>query len=180
VEESIDAELERLGDLRSAAEDLLMECPSPDASAFATKYLVAHAGGRDIDAWGAIFEAEARQFADLASAVSPVMQTAVDRWVETSLACRAHAGTDDEATPLHDADLAAAQAVAMLPAQSPEELLIKLYMLALVECGQVGPGELKYDRNEECEETILWNGIVADLPRLSPAVRALIERGRAA
>ena len=73
VEDSIDAELERLGDLRSAAEDLLMECPSPDASAFATKYLVAHAGGRDIDAWDAMLEAEARQFADLASAVSPDM-----------------------------------------------------------------------------------------------------------
>jgi hypothetical protein len=54
--------LERLGDQRLDAEKALMECPSPDASAFALKYLIAHGNGREIDCWDDLLEAEAKQF----------------------------------------------------------------------------------------------------------------------
>lgn len=54
--------LERLGDERLAAEKALMECPSPDASAFAFKYLIAYGNGRDLDCWDDLLEAEAKQF----------------------------------------------------------------------------------------------------------------------
>ncbi|MCC4252244.1 hypothetical protein LL251_07390 [Sphingobium naphthae] len=54
--------LECLGDERLAAEKALMECPSPDASAFALKYVIAHGNGREADCWDDLLEAEAKQF----------------------------------------------------------------------------------------------------------------------
>ncbi|MAM39547.1 MAG: hypothetical protein CL949_13830 [Erythrobacter sp.] len=54
--------LECLGDERLAAEKALMECPSPHASAFALKYVIAHGNGREADCWDDLLEAEAKQF----------------------------------------------------------------------------------------------------------------------
>lgn len=54
--------LERLSDQRLDAEKALMECPSPNASGFALKYLIAYGNGREIDCWDDLLEAEAKQF----------------------------------------------------------------------------------------------------------------------
>lgn len=47
---------------RYQAEDALMEIPSPDASAFAFKFLVAKGGGRETDCWDDMLETEAKRF----------------------------------------------------------------------------------------------------------------------
>ncbi len=56
------AESERLMDVRCQAEEALIACPSPDAAAFALKYLIAHSDGRETDCWDEVLEAEARLF----------------------------------------------------------------------------------------------------------------------
>ncbi|WCT75013.1 hypothetical protein PQ455_07295 [Sphingomonas naphthae] len=56
-------ESQRLQDVRTDAEDRLMAIPSPDAAAFAFKFLVARAQGRGADGWDAMLEAEARGLA---------------------------------------------------------------------------------------------------------------------
>lgn len=61
-------ELERPMDARLDAEAALLECPSPDANAFALKYTIVHGNGRDISRWDDVLEAEARQFSGRASA----------------------------------------------------------------------------------------------------------------
>lgn len=71
IQKEIWAEDERLSELRCAAEDPLMDCSSPDASAFAFKFLVAYGDGRDANGWNDMLEAEARRLAlpaDLAPA----------------------------------------------------------------------------------------------------------------
>lgn len=55
-------ELERLMEARLDAEAGLLECPSPDANAFALKYMIVHGNGRDINRWDDMLEAEARLF----------------------------------------------------------------------------------------------------------------------
>lgn len=52
---------ERLLDVRCKAEEALMACPSPNAEAFAFKYLVAHGDGREAGEWDNMLEAEARR-----------------------------------------------------------------------------------------------------------------------
>src|SRR3546814_13775887 len=47
---------------------------------------------------------------------------------------------EDELNRLLNAAYEASTAVAAVPCRSPEDLLLKVYMLALVECGLVGPG----------------------------------------
>lgn len=54
---------ERWTKRRYAAEDVLMAIPSPDASAFAFKFMVAKGGGRETDCWDAMLEQEALLFA---------------------------------------------------------------------------------------------------------------------
>lgn len=56
---------DRLGDARYAAEDVLMAIPSPDASAFAFKYLVAHGGRRETDCWNEMLDTEAKRFTEV-------------------------------------------------------------------------------------------------------------------
>lgn len=53
----------RLTDLRSDAEDAVMAFPSPDASGFAIKYLIAKGGGRETNCWNDALDAEAQRFA---------------------------------------------------------------------------------------------------------------------
>ena len=67
VTEAMWEELERLGEVRSEAEDALMECPSPDAEAFAFKYAVAHGNGRKSVRWNNMLEAEAKRFSGRAA-----------------------------------------------------------------------------------------------------------------
>lgn len=57
------AEDTRLTDIRSDAEDAVMAFPSPDASAFAIKYLIAKGDRREMDCWNNLLEAEAKRFA---------------------------------------------------------------------------------------------------------------------
>lgn len=47
---------------RCLAEEALMEIPSPDASAFAFKFLIAKGGGRETDCWDDMLETEAKRF----------------------------------------------------------------------------------------------------------------------
>lgn len=47
---------------RYLAEEALMEIPSPDAAAFAFKFLVAKGGGRHTDCWDDMLETEAKRF----------------------------------------------------------------------------------------------------------------------
>jgi hypothetical protein len=54
---------ERLQDARCAIEDPLMDTPSPDAAAFAFKFLVAFGRGRDGGPWAEMLEEEAKRFA---------------------------------------------------------------------------------------------------------------------
>jgi len=54
---------ERWTKRRFVAEDALMATPSPDAAAFAFKYVVAHGNGRETDDWNDMLEAEAVRFA---------------------------------------------------------------------------------------------------------------------
>ena len=56
---------ERWTKRRYAAEDALMAIPSPDASAFAFKFMVAKGGGRETDCWDAMLEQEALLFAQV-------------------------------------------------------------------------------------------------------------------
>ena len=56
---------ERWTKRRYAAEDALMVIPSPDASAFAFKFMVAKGGGRETDCWDAMLEQEALLFAQV-------------------------------------------------------------------------------------------------------------------
>lgn len=60
-------ETERLQELREEAEDFLMDWPSPDAKAFAFKYLVGHGNGRETDGWDEMLEAEALRFSGRAA-----------------------------------------------------------------------------------------------------------------
>lgn len=50
---------------RSNAEDALMAIPSPDAAAFAFKFLIAHGGRRGTDCWNGLLEREAFAFAQV-------------------------------------------------------------------------------------------------------------------
>jgi Zn ribbon nucleic-acid-binding protein len=61
--EEVALESDRLAEIRCGIEDALMACPSPDASAFAFKYLVARGDGRDTDCWNDMLQDEARRFA---------------------------------------------------------------------------------------------------------------------
>src|SRR3546814_10596034 len=66
---------------------------------------------------------------------------------------------EDELNRLLNAAYEASTAVAAVPCRSPEDLLLKVYMLALVECGLVGPGPLVMDPETEIgeyEESHLW------------------------
>lgn len=54
--------LDRCVKRRDQAEDALMAIPSPDASAFAFKFLVAKGGGRFTDCWDDMLETEAKRF----------------------------------------------------------------------------------------------------------------------
>lgn len=54
-------------DVRYAAEEALMAVPSPDAAAFALKYLIAHGGGRQTDCWTAMLDSEAKRFGGVAA-----------------------------------------------------------------------------------------------------------------
>lgn len=54
---------ERWTTRRYEAEDALMAIPSPDASAFAFKFMVAKGGGRETDCWDEMLEREALLFA---------------------------------------------------------------------------------------------------------------------
>ncbi|GGE74988.1 hypothetical protein [Sphingomonas prati] len=58
IEERSDA----LMNARFAAEEALMSVPAPDAAAFAFKYLVAYADGREAHQWDAALAAEAARF----------------------------------------------------------------------------------------------------------------------
>jgi hypothetical protein len=60
---SIWDESQRLGDIVSDAEDVLMDIPSPDIAAHFFKRLVAHGDGRETDCWNAMLDAEAKRFA---------------------------------------------------------------------------------------------------------------------
>src|SRR3546814_5188919 len=76
----------------------------------------------------------------------------------------------------------AAAIVAATPAATLDDLAVKTFMLALVECERVGPQPLQHGVHpgyEEYEETKLWQGVIADLPRISPAVRYLINSATA-
>jgi len=59
------AEIERLAQLRIDAEQKLLNCPSPTASAFALKVLVCRGGGREFNAIDELLEREAKRFADV-------------------------------------------------------------------------------------------------------------------
>jgi len=59
------AEIERLAQLRIDAEQKLLNCPSPTASAFALKVLVCRGGGREFNAIDEVLEREATRFADV-------------------------------------------------------------------------------------------------------------------
>lgn len=56
------AESQRLLDIVSDAEDILMDISAPTPAAFAFKYLVAHGGGRETDCWDHMLETEAKRF----------------------------------------------------------------------------------------------------------------------
>lgn len=56
-------EAQRLTEVLSRAEDVLMDIPSPHAAAFAFKVVVAHGDGRETDYWNPMLEAEAKRFA---------------------------------------------------------------------------------------------------------------------
>jgi len=53
---------ERLMEVRCEAENALMAYPSPNAEAFALKYVIAHGNGRETDHWDEMLEAEAKRF----------------------------------------------------------------------------------------------------------------------
>jgi hypothetical protein len=61
IPDEVDAAIDRLQNLRFNAEDALMGIPSPDAVAFAQKFLIAHGEGRDANGWDDMLEAEARR-----------------------------------------------------------------------------------------------------------------------
>jgi hypothetical protein len=54
---------ERLMDLRSDAEDVLMDIPAPDVNAFVFKVLIAKSDGRETDCWDELLAREGRRFA---------------------------------------------------------------------------------------------------------------------
>ncbi len=63
ISAKVSSEIQRLMDLRTDLEMPLMAHPSPDARAFARKFLIAHGGGREADYWNDMLEAEAKRFA---------------------------------------------------------------------------------------------------------------------
>jgi hypothetical protein len=114
--------------------------------------------------------------------LSPLMHKAVMRWAASARAFGTFVGEVKRCNELCSSSHADACAVAALPAETWEDLAVKTYMLALVECGQIGPGPLVHDVDQVeagHEETHLWRGIIRDLPLTSPAVRALIAWGEA-
>lgn len=63
ADDQVDAyALDRCVKRRDQAEDALMSIPSPDANAFAFKFLVAKGGGRFTDCWDDMLETEAMRF----------------------------------------------------------------------------------------------------------------------
>jgi hypothetical protein len=109
--------------------------------------------------------------------LSPVMSKIVAAWADASRAFGSFSGPDEICDALCEASHTLARAVANTPAETHDDLAIKVYMLALVECDQTGPQPLVHKvapEDAEYEQTHLWSGIIADLPRISPAVRDLI------
>jgi hypothetical protein len=105
------------------------------------------------------------------------MSKIVAAWADASRAFGSFSGPDEIYDALCEASHTLARAVANTPAETHDDLAIKVYMLALVECDQTGPQPLVHKvapEDAEYEETHLWSGIIADLPRISPAVRDLI------
>jgi len=168
-----------------AMDHLIEKVPAPSVAAIGTKLRLAKERSEDFEGifdehWAGIM-ADIDRLAtfDQVPSISSEFDSLVTRWVEASAALHAPSVVDDDAKHFHSADHQASAAIAAFPARSLEELATKMYMLALVECGQVGPGELRYETDEQYEETHLWRGIMADLPRLAPAVQKLIDGAKA-
>ena len=115
--------------------------------------------------------------------LSPEMAEAAAKWQSTvveyttaSAMGRDEQIDEDELNRLLNIAYEASTAVAAVPCRNPEDLLLKVYMLALIECGLVGPGQLVMDPETETgeyEESHLWRGIIRDLPNISPTVAEL-------
>lgn len=97
-------EIKRLADIRSDAEEPLMAHPSPDATAFARKFLIAYGDERDANHWNDMLVEEASWFVG-----QPVTVTDDSRWAAAeaavSAACHAlesHDGSDEEACRLNN------------------------------------------------------------------------------
>ncbi|QGP80023.1 hypothetical protein [Sphingobium sp. CAP-1] len=61
VSSAISGEMERLGDIRAAAEEFLLAMPAPSLEEFAAKYLIAFSHDRDLNGYHEEFCAEARR-----------------------------------------------------------------------------------------------------------------------
>jgi len=109
--------------------------------------------------------------------LSPRVRVAVAAWAASGHAYGTFTGDDEPANILLEREHSDICAVAAIPSETLEDVAVKTYMLALVECGLTGPQPLvqKVAPHEEgYEETHLWRGVMRDLPLTSPAVRALV------
>ena len=132
VPDEIADEAERLQDVRSEAEDRLMEIPAPDGAGFALKYLIAHGDGREADCWDGRLEQEARHL--LASISSH------QKWLAEARRLHAYAnepGLDEAEQMRATGEMQAAEVrVIETPAASAADFLAKmLAVLAISDDG---------------------------------------------
>ncbi len=176
-------EIDRLADIETEAAEAVFAIPAPDITAVVEKlrtFLTSYATPHD-DILKMIL-GDMKRLAARSDEVSPAMSSAVLNWkAATKAYCDAceHCKADDEkSSELCRAAADAARALAAVPAHTSADFAIKVYLLALVECGQTGPRPLVHDvdpQDADYEETHLWRGIIADLPEVSSTVRELIN-----
>jgi hypothetical protein len=143
------AEMERLIEIRSVAEDALMDWPSPDAGAFAIKYLVARGAIRKSDRWDVILEDDARRLA----APSPLHELLAQRdALLRAVNHRAGPMPGEVADGLIAAACAIERTILKTPAGGREDLFAKAMILA-GRVATMGRNRKRYAR-AICEEAI--------------------------
>lgn len=123
IPDEIDTEMDRLQNIRYAAEGVLMDIPSPDAVAFAQKFLVARGEGRGFDGWDEMLEVEARRFAT----PSPtLLDTLCERDRLLGVVNTTHGMSDDDAQSFMDQAIVLEDKISTTPAAGREDMLAKL------------------------------------------------------
>jgi len=161
------------------AEDRLFETPAPDAAALALKLDRLFNNNRDpIPGFQALVQADAHRLAGTAvpqPAPSPVRQ-AFEAWIAARITYDlADSGLEPDEDPTYMGWIEAERTLAATPPRSAEDMLFKLFPLALSEHGPTsyqGTFELVYQPAGPVDAPYLddstWRGLIDGMMALSP------------